>query len=992
MSTEQGSWERITGALESTVGPGRPSGEWTRYCCPAHEADGRGHKPSLGIKYDLAQQKTVVRCFTGCDNEVVLDKLGLQVRDIYDRPITRGGYVVRRRPQPRRTVSRADKAIEAAGLPLVKPGKDVGRQTGPAKLVAAYAYIEPDGQVVGEVVRKHIPHEHGRAKEFYQRRWNAGTGQMEPGGFAPVPFQLPVVLAAVEQGRTVYIAEGEEDVLALTRAGVAATCNAAGAGKWRAEHSRWLTGAKRVVVIADRDAAGYRHADKVAESLAGLVGEVRIVQARGGKDFRDHVLAGYELGELEPVPGLDHRTPIGKAGTTPSAGEAALTAGTAASPTHLTRTPELDGGTPMGEISGLGMNDNSQHHHDDTVDRIGTGFAQLIRMLMTEIMNRAMQSHMARKAALEQWQKMEEQKRREEQAQFEARRKAAETALAKARKQGWDRLSRSQVAAALQEAVSWAPDSEIAKRMAADLVEHIRGRWDVNVDLASGHVTIEGSTPQMLAKMAAAERDRASASRLSTAQDRMVQMIAAEEIDESAKAQLYAAVEQWRKDPTPQGLSALGKKLKDAKVGEHTRGRIKFAALYLGGPATTSPLQYPRVQTDLSASAVLASAALRAMDGPVVDMGEAVKNKVDTMLMDYQAKLRHGIDTVEVQARLAEAVSVLTEEDQQLARDRGKTIRANPAGGYRPLWPEHVDREELAATVRAYALLAPQVEARAAAREDGPEPQWAVEQRERAEVMRTRIDKALKSGKGLAPLEKDQLRAVLVDIEAGKVAVPDMLLADDKTTASVDRDRTDEIAHQTAAINRRELEEILATSAAPEGTARNVREDINRLQAEQTRLAAGRISLRDYEGTEADEKLLAALVANGVPEPVRNQVKKHLDGAREDGAITGRQARRIQDRWADRREAVQLARALKQPDYDSPEQRAAREHNYRNAGLTPDEARQCAAADAGRATPPAAVVKPDIERKPRSTASGMGVQQMSQARHRGPDQDFGIGA
>ena len=345
-----------------------------------------------------------------------------------------------------------------------------------------------------------------------------------------------------------------------------------------------------------------------------------------------------------------------------------------------------------------------------------------------------------------------------------------------------------------------------------------------------------------------------------------------------------------------------------------------------------------------------------------------------------------------MQARLADAVSVMTEQDQQIARDRGKTIRSNPTGQYRPLWPEHVDRGELAATVRAYAALAPSVEARIA-REDGLDPQWAIEQRERAEQMRGRIDKAIKSGKGLGSLERDQLRAVLTDIEAGKVSVPDMLLADDKSAAGVDRDRADEIAHQAAGINRRELEEILATSAAPEGTARNVRADIDRLTQEHTRLAAGRISLADYEYTAADEKLQAALVANGVPEPVRNQVKKHLDAAREDSAITGRQARRIQDRWADRREAVQVERAPKQPDYDSPEQRAARLHNYRNAGLTPDEARQCMAADAGRATAPTGPVKPPAPgAKPRQTAPGLGVQQVQQARHRGPDQDFGIGA
>ncbi|MGW4719725.1 toprim domain-containing protein, partial [Nocardia sp. NPDC004260] len=719
---ERASWERVTSALEKAVGAGRDSGSWTKYCCPVHESDGRSHNPSLGVKYLADAARTKVECFAECPDTLVLERIGLQVADLYDQPLRRGVGGGRRRTPPRAqrpaVVSRADQAIAAAGLPQVKPSKDYGRQLGRAETIATYPYVRSDGQVEGEVIRKHTRHEHGRKKDFYQRRWNSQTGQMEPGGFPAIPFQLPEVLAAIDEDRTVYIAEGEEDVLALTRAGVAATCNAAGAGKWRPEHARWLRGARRVVVIADRDAPGFRHADKVAESLTGLVGEVRVVAARGGKDFRDHVLAGYELGELEPVAGLDYRTPIDTAGVTPSAGEAALTAGTAASPTHPPRTPELDGGSP--DMGFFLSDDAPQQHHDDTVDRVGSGFAQLIRLLMQEIMQRAIASHQARKVALEQWQRREEQRLREHEAQVAAQRKAAETALAKAKTKGWDHLSRSQVAAALQEAVSWAPDSEVAKRMAEDLVSHIRERWGVAVDVDSGQVSVEAATPQMVAKMAAAERDRAAGFRLSTAQDRMVAMVAAEEIDESLKAQLYAQIEQWRKSPTPQGLTELGNKLKDAKVGEHTRARIKFVALYLGGPATLPP-----GVTELGAGSVLASAALRAMDEPLVDPGEEVKNKVDTMLMDYQARLRHGLPTLEVQARLADAVSVMTPEDQQIARDRGKTIRANPAGDYKPLWPDHVDREELAATVRAYAALAPSVEARIA-RADGLDPQWAL--------------------------------------------------------------------------------------------------------------------------------------------------------------------------------------------------------------------------------------------------------------------------
>ncbi|MBB5918960.1 5S rRNA maturation endonuclease (ribonuclease M5) [Nocardia transvalensis] len=1063
------SWQRVTAALEQAVGGGREAGSWTRYCCPVHEGDGRAHDPSLGVKYLTDAGRTKVRCFAGCPDTEILGRLDLQVSDLYDEPITRAGKGFRRptrAPQPR-PVPRAEQAITAAGLPLVKVTKDHGAQTGGVKTVASYPYVDQAGVVVGEVVRRHIPHEHGRKKEFYQRHWNPQTGRMEAGGFAPVPFQLPQLLDAIGEGRSVYVCEGEEDVLAAARAGIPATCNAAGAGKWRPEHAQWLKGARRVVIVADRDAPGYRHADKVAESLRGLVGEVRIVQAAAGKDLRDHFAAGHELGELEPVPGLDPRTPLparAEAVATPFAGDPSPAR--AADGSQLDH-PTTNGGSHMPDnstinLSGLHSSD-SGHHHDDTMDHIGGRFAMLMQRVMQEVMQRAITSHAARREAAEQWRKYDERRRAAEEAQHAAQRKAVEKILAAAKKTGFDRLSRSEIAAVLKDAVEWAPDSDAARHAATELADHIRERWGVHVDVDNGHVTVD-APPEMAAKLAAAEQERAAAARLATAQDRMVEMIATEgvdeeslralraqieqwrtspspegvaqlagnlhdfaargadgaakkrlleqiehwrqqpspdrlqlvsrqvqaladaSIDESTRQSLYAAVEQWRKAPSPQGLQQLTEKMKAAGVGEKTRTRTRFVALYLGAPAVaeTTPI------TDLGGPATLASTALRKLDEPLVDPGEEVKYRVDTLLMDYQAKLKHGHDTVSVQARLADAVSVMTPEDQQIARDRGKAIRDNPAGQYRQLWPEHVDRDELAATVRAYAALAPTVEATAASA-DGTDvdANWAAAQRDRATTMRSQIDKAIRSGKGLDRLEKDQLRAVLADVEAGKTTVPDMLLADDRTTAALDRDRADEIGYRTAAINRREVEEILSGHAAPETAVRSVRDELGRVAVEQARLAAGRTSLRDYEGTGADEKLLAGLVAGGVPEPVRNQVRKALDNAREDSAVTGHQARRIQDRWADRREAVAVQRTPEGPAYDSPERRAGLAHNLRNAGLSPDEVRQNIAADGGRAKPPSTPVQaPAPEKKVRLTTPGTGLQQ---AYNRANGRDQGIG-
>ncbi len=118
------------------------------------------------------------------------------------------------------------------------------------------------------------------------------------GKTTPLLFRLPSVLAAVRRGETVFVAEGEKDVLALERAGATATTNHGGAGQWRLAHTEGLKGAAEVVVIADKDEPGLRHARHVATALTPVVGSVRIVEAATGKDAADHLGAGRGLDEF----------------------------------------------------------------------------------------------------------------------------------------------------------------------------------------------------------------------------------------------------------------------------------------------------------------------------------------------------------------------------------------------------------------------------------------------------------------------------------------------------------------------------------------------------------------------------------------------------------------------------------------------------------------------------------------------------------------------
>jgi 5S rRNA maturation endonuclease (ribonuclease M5) len=96
---------------------------------------------------------------------------------------------------------------------------------------------------------------------------------------------------------TINVVEGEKDVLAIEAAGGTAVCSAQGAGK--SHRANWMPlDGRDVVIWADRDDVGRRHATQVAEQLADIAASVRIVEAAVGKDAADHIAAGMGLDAL----------------------------------------------------------------------------------------------------------------------------------------------------------------------------------------------------------------------------------------------------------------------------------------------------------------------------------------------------------------------------------------------------------------------------------------------------------------------------------------------------------------------------------------------------------------------------------------------------------------------------------------------------------------------------------------------------------------------
>lgn len=224
--------------------------------CPAHE----DRAPSLSLGQRKDGNGVVLNCHAGCATEDVVAALRLTLADLFDEPREK-----RERPQ----------------------------------VVAEYPYCDEHGQVL-YLVRRLEPGDRGERKTFRQFRPDGTSGIK---GIRRVLYRLPEVVATAKAGGTVLVVEGEKDVDNLRkRTGVTATCNVGGVGMgWRDDYTASLQGASEVVVIADRDKPGRKHAATVAESVRRAGVPVRVLEPAEGKDISDHLAAGLGFNDLLPA-------------------------------------------------------------------------------------------------------------------------------------------------------------------------------------------------------------------------------------------------------------------------------------------------------------------------------------------------------------------------------------------------------------------------------------------------------------------------------------------------------------------------------------------------------------------------------------------------------------------------------------------------------------------------------------------------------------------
>lgn len=244
--------ELVLGKLDSV----RQHGGYWMACCPAHE----DRNASLSVARGK-DQPVVFKCHAGCDRDSILDAIGLTVADV-------------------------SKPLEE---------RDHGEWTPFGDAIAIYDYTDEHGKLLYQVCRtanKQFPQRRPDPKKKSGWSWNLGDCRR-------VPYRLPGLVRAVTEGRTVYIVEGEKDAHSIGHAGGFATTAPGGAGKWRDDYDEWFKGAD-VVIVADRDEPGRKHAADVAARLRPLARSVAVAEAAEGKDATDHLSAGHSLAELVP--------------------------------------------------------------------------------------------------------------------------------------------------------------------------------------------------------------------------------------------------------------------------------------------------------------------------------------------------------------------------------------------------------------------------------------------------------------------------------------------------------------------------------------------------------------------------------------------------------------------------------------------------------------------------------------------------------------------
>ncbi len=262
---------------------GAGDGKWMAFC-PVHEDPPDGHRRSLSVKRG-DDGRALVHCHAGCTTDHVVDALGLRMADLMSA--SKDKRAGRPNKQQTQAEARAPASFATAAEAVAAAGRNWGKPS------TQWTYHDAQGEPIGVVARWNTSD--GKTIRPVSRN---GDGWRVCAMDAPRPLYCLPELADAER---VYVLEGEKCAEAARNAGLVATTSVGGS---KGSHkSNWtpLAG-KDVVILPDKDDAGRKYAEKVAQKLLKLQppARVRILELpdlEEGEDFADWVGPDGAMGD-----------------------------------------------------------------------------------------------------------------------------------------------------------------------------------------------------------------------------------------------------------------------------------------------------------------------------------------------------------------------------------------------------------------------------------------------------------------------------------------------------------------------------------------------------------------------------------------------------------------------------------------------------------------------------------------------------------------------
>lgn len=231
--------------------------------CPAHD----DKQASLSIS--RGRTGTLLYCHTGCSLESILDSVELKKSDLFYSDKLQGSS------WERYIESREKRRIEET-----------------------YDYVDCNGSYAYTKIRL------AGKKLLYgilkDNRFQYGLGGKNRKELKALYFNPQALKKAIEEGKTIFIPEGEKDVNSLRKRGYVALTYG-GVNDWQSDFKEILRGAN-VAILADNDVPGINVAKRIEADLKGIAQSVKLIIPTPNLpkgDISDYFEEGHSNGEFE---------------------------------------------------------------------------------------------------------------------------------------------------------------------------------------------------------------------------------------------------------------------------------------------------------------------------------------------------------------------------------------------------------------------------------------------------------------------------------------------------------------------------------------------------------------------------------------------------------------------------------------------------------------------------------------------------------------------